>query len=53
MLFTFKDKFNKMLQSNLIYKFKHNTCDIYYGKTNHHFKVRVCEHLGITPLTGK
>ena len=43
-----------MLHSNLVYKFKCNICNgIYYGKTKRHFKVRACEHLGITPLTGK
>ena len=43
-----------MLHYNLVYKFKSNICnDIYYGKTKRHFKVRACEHLGITPLTGK
>ena len=53
-LFTFKDKINKMLHSNQVYKFKCNICNyIYYGKTKPHFKVRACEHLGITPLTGK
>ena len=53
-LFTFKDKINKILHSNLVYKFKYNICNaIYYGKTKRHFKVRACEHLGITPLTGK
>ena len=54
LLFTFKDKINKMLHSNLVYKLKWNICNyIYYGKSKHHFKVRACEHLGITPLTGK
>ena len=54
MLFTFKDKINKMLRSNLVYKFKCNIYnDIFYGKTIRHFKVRACEHLGIMPLTGK
>ena len=54
MLFTFKDKINKMFHSNLVYKFKCNICnDICYGKTKRHFKVRACEHLGITSLTGK
>ena len=43
MPFTFKDNINQMLHSNLGY----------YGKTKRHFKVRVCEHLGITILTGK
>ena len=45
-----------MLHSNLVYKFKCNICnDISYGKTKHHFKVRACEHLDITPqgLIGK
>ena len=33
---------------------EYNICDdIYYGKTKCHFKLRACEHLGITPLTGK
>ena len=41
-----------MLHSNLVDKFKCNICnDIYYGKTKSHFRVRACEHLGITPLT--
>ena len=53
-LFTFKDKINKMLHSNQVYKFQCNICnDIYYGKTKRHFKVWASEHLGITPLTGK
>ena len=43
-----------MLHSNLVYKLKCNICnDIYYGKTKRHFKVRDCEHLGITALTRK
>ena len=54
MLFTFKDKINKMFHSNLVYKFKCNISnDNYYGKTKRHFKDRTCEHLGITPVTGK
>ena len=41
-----------MLHSNLVYKFSCNICDdIHYGKTKRHFKVRACEHVGITPLT--
>ena len=43
-----------MPHSNLVCKFKCNISnDICYGKTKQHFKVRACEHLGITPLTGK
>ena len=51
---TFKDKLSKMLLSGLLYKYK---CDgynaTYYGKTKPHFKVRICEHLGISHLTEK
>ena len=33
---------------------KCNICnDVCNGKTTRHFKVTVCEHLGITPLTRK
>ena len=43
-----------MSHLNLGYKLKCNISnDDYYGKTKRHFKVRACEHLGITPLTGK
>ena len=43
-----------MLCSNLVHKFKCSICnDIYYGKTIRHFKVRACEHFGITPITRK
>ena len=35
-----------MLLSGLVYKYK---C----GNTKHHFKVRICEYLGISHLTGK
>ena len=53
-LFTFKNKVNKILHTNLVYKFKCNICnDIHYGETKRHFKVKACEHLGITCLTGK
>ena len=49
MLYTSKDKINKMLRSNLFHKFKCNICNnIYYGKTKRHSKVRACKHLGIT-----
>ena len=52
-IFTFKDKLPKMLLSGLVCRYK---CDghiaIYYGKTKRHFKVQICEHLGILHLTG-
>ena len=52
--FTFKDKLPKMLLSGLVYQYKCGGCNAtYYGKTKRHFKVRICEHLGISHLTGK
>ena len=44
----------KLLQSGLVYRFKCSGCNAtYYGKTKRHFKVRICEHLGISHLMGK
>ena len=52
--FTFKDKLPKMLLSGLVYKYKCDGCNAtYYGKTKRHFKVQICEHLGISHLTEK
>ena len=52
--FTFKDKLPKMLLSGLVYQYKCGGCNAtYYGKTIRHFKVRICEHLGISHLTEK
>ena len=52
--FTFKDKLPKMLPSGLVYQYKCGGCNAtYYGKTKHHFKVRICEHLSISHLTEK
>ena len=46
--FTFKDKLPKMLLSGLVYQYKCGGINAaYYGKTKRHFKVRICEHLGI------
>ena len=43
-----------MLLSGLLYKCKYVGCNAtYYGKTKRNFKVRICEHLGISHLTGK
>ena len=51
-LFTFKDKIPIFLCS--VYKFKCGGCSAtYYGKTKRHFKVRMCEHLEVSALTGK
>ena len=52
--FTFKDKIPLVLRSGNVYKFQCGSCNAtYYGKTKLHFKVRMCEHLGISALTGK
>ena len=53
-IFTFKDKIPAFLRSGIVYKFQCGSCNgTYYGKTKGHFKVRMCEHLGISALTGK
>ena len=40
--------------SGLVYKYKWGGCNAtYYGKTKRHFETRICEHLGISHLTGK
>ena len=52
--FTFKDKSPKMLLSGLVYKYKCGGCNAtYYGKTKRYFKTWICEHLGISHLTGE
>ena len=52
--FTFKDKIPSFLRSGIVYKFQCGSCNAtYYGKTKRHLKVRMCEHLGISALTGK
>ena len=49
---TFIDKL--MLLSGLAYKCKCNGYNTtYYNKTKRHFKVRICEHLGISHLISK
>ena len=52
--FTFKDKIPVFLRSGIVYICKCGGCNAtYYGKTKRHFKVRMCEHLGVSALTGK
>ena len=52
--FTVKDKIPSLVRSGIVYKFQCGGCNAsYYGKTKRHFKVRICEHLGISRLTGK
>ena len=51
---TFKDKIPFFLHSGINYKFKCGGCNAtYHDKTKHHFKVKMCEHLGISALTGR
>ena len=52
--FLFKDKVSFNLRSNVVYKFLCGRCNTtYYGETCRHLNVRVSEHSGISPLTGK
>ena len=51
--FSFKDKIEEMC-SLLCYKFQCSSCNAtYYGRTQHHFKVRDSENTGISALTDK
>ena len=53
-LFKFKDLVSSDLSSHVIYCFKCPNCNIgYIGETRVHFKVRSCQHLGISVFTGK
>ena len=52
--FHIKDKIPVFLRSGIVYKFKSGGCNAtYYGKNKRHFKVRMCEHLGVSALTAK
>ena len=52
--FTFTDIIPSFLRFGVVYKFQCSGCNTtYYGKTRHHFKVTMCEHLVISALTGK
>ena len=49
--FTFKNTFPVFLHSGNAYKFKCGGCNVtYYGKTYRHFKVRMCEKIGVSAL---
>ena len=42
------------LKSSVVYRFKGGSCNAaYYGKTKRQLKIRVSEHMGDSPLTGK
>ena len=52
--FNFKDVLPEPLRSCQIYKFTCRGCSASYtGKTFQHLKVRVSEHQGVSPWTGK
>ena len=52
--FRFKYFVPETLRSSLIYKFSCRSCTAsYIGKTYKHFKVKVSEHQGVSPRTGK
>ena len=52
--FCFKDFVSETLESSLISKFSCGSCIVsYIGKTYRHFEVRVSEHQGVSPRTGK
>ena len=53
-LFSYKDKLPTYLRSCLVYRYRCSSCNAaYIGKTKRQFKVRACEHLGISHLTGE
>ena len=53
-LFSLKDKLPVHLRSCVVYRYRCSSCNAaYIGKTKRQFKVRICEHLGISHLTGK
>ena len=52
--FAFKIRIPAFLHSGMVYKFECGGYNVtFYSKTKRHFKVRMCEKLGISALTGK
>ena len=52
-MFPFKDRIPKCARSNIIYKYSCGICNsTYIGETTRHYKTRIAEHKGISPLTG-
>ena len=52
--FSFKDLVPELLRSCQIYNFTRGSCNaLYICKTFRHMKVRVSEHQGVSPRTGK
>ena len=54
-LFNFKDTFPTELDASLVYAFTCESCQAsqYFGSTTRHFKVRLCEHRGMSSRTGR
>ena len=51
---TFKDRIPLFLRSGIVYKFQCGSSKTsYYGKTEHHFKVKMCQDVGISVLAGE
>ena len=51
---TMMQLFLSCLRTNVAYKFSCGRCNTtYYGETDRHLSVRVGEHSGVSPLTGK
>ena len=52
-IFSYKDRSHHLLQSLLLYLYTCGSCNAtYIGKTKRHHKMRMCEHLGISHITG-
>ena len=52
--FKFKDVIPTHIRSLVVYKFTCSGCNTtYIGKTKRHYKIRMCEHLGISHRTGR
>ena len=52
--FSFNNKIPSFLCSGIVYKFQCSSCNATCnGKTKRHFKIRMCEPLGISALTRK
>ena len=52
-MFPYKDCVPSSLRSNVVYKFQCSVCNsTYIGETIRHYKTRISEHMGISPLTG-
>ena len=52
--FIFKNWVPSFLCSGIVYKYQCSDCNAtYYGKTKRHFKVPMCEYMGISRLFGK